>query len=241
MNLGSTRRATLLGALVIAAAIATALPAGGSTGRQTAAEVAPVLRADYRFQHTLASSRAGARALTKTGPGTLTFATETVDGVPRTVVQFPDGTGLQLAQVSTVIPHNRYTMVVLMRLDEVAGYQRIINLARNASDGGLYVNDGVLEFFPLDPAPSASIAADQWVQVVLTRSSGGRLRGYVDGVMQFDFPSTTRGKISDADFLWFFRDDTNHEESSGAVARIRLYDRPLGPVAVADLNRLPGT
>ncbi len=241
MNLrGSMRRVGLLAAVVIAATAATAVPASGSTGRQAAPEVAPVLRADYRFQNTLASSRAGARALTKTGPGTLTFATETVDGGPRTVAQFPDGTGLQLAQASTVIPHGRYTMVLLMRLDEVFGFQRIVNFARNASDNGLYVDDGALRFYPLLGGTSATIAADQWVQVVLTRSSGGRLRGYVDGDLQFD-EVTTRGKISDADFLWFFRDDLNHEESSGAVARIRLYDRPLSPTAVAALNRLPGS
>jgi hypothetical protein len=39
--------------------------------------------------------------------------------------------------------------------------------------------------------------------------------------------------------LRFFRDNPNNEESSGAVARIRIWDKALSPTQVANLDRLP--
>jgi hypothetical protein len=77
---------------------------------------------------------------------------------------------------------------------------------------------------------------------VLTRNSGGTVVGYVNGVQQFSFvDDDDRSTISAADTLRFFRDNTatGSEQSAGAAARIRLYDRPLSAGEVAALTRLP--
>jgi hypothetical protein len=77
------------------------------------------------------------------------------------------------------------------------------------------------------------------VQVVVTRSRIGRLRVFLDGVEALDLSDDARDAVvSAADVLRLFRDDTG-EESSGAVARLRLWNRPLTPTAVAALTELP--
>ena len=86
------------------------------------------------------------------------------------------------------------------------------------------------------------MVAGQWVQVALTRSLGGEVAGYVDGVQQFDVVDDAgNGVISDADVLRLFRDDARGEESSGAVARFRLFNGPLSAEQVQALGRLPVT
>ena len=82
----------------------------------------------------------------------------------------------------------------------------------------------------------ANIDADEWVNVVLTRSRAGRLRGYVDGTQVFDFTDPSAGKITDLNTLRFFRDNDNREESGGGVSRIRLYDNGMTPAQVAALG-----
>ena len=74
--------------------------------------------------------------------------------------------------------------------------------------------------------------------MVLTRSSAGRLKGFVDGVRQFSIDDAVAklGVISSDDHLSFFRDDGSAEMSGGAVARIRLYDGPLTESQVAHLS-----
>jgi hypothetical protein len=98
-----------------------------------------------------------------------------------------------------------------------------------------------MELYPRqsDDTTGATVDADEWVQVVVTRSRIGRLRVYLDGVPTLDVSDDAReGVVTVDDVLRFFRDDTE-EDSSGAVARIRLWDRPLSPTAVAGLTELP--
>ena len=80
------------------------------------------------------------------------------------------------------------------------------------------------------------LEVDEWVNVVLTRSRAGRLRGYVDGQQVFDFTDTTAGKMNSLNTLRFFRDNDNREETSGAVSRIRLYNDAMTPAQVAALG-----
>jgi hypothetical protein len=73
--------------------------------------------------------------------------------------------------------------------------------------------------------------------VVLTRD-GTNVVGYVNGVQQFSFvDSSNYGVISSANDLRFFKDDTTADDSSGAVARIRLYGAVMPPGQVALLDR----
>lgn len=115
--------------------------------------------------------------------------------------------------------------------------RRIIDFANGQSDNGLYSNDGDLAMYDQVEAPNPTIAAGNWVQVVLTRSTAGLLKGFVDGVRQFSFDdsSTRLGVVTADNFLGFFRDDGT-DDTSGAVARIRLYNGPLSESKVAALS-----
>ena len=200
----------------------------------------PVLRADYRFQHSLASSVGSPPALTKLGPAANTFGTETVDGSARTVLQFPAGNGVQLATAGTVVPHDAYTIVALLRLRTVAAFERLVDFKHGTSDGGLYDFNGNLVFSPSATGSGAPLKAGKYAQVALTRDAAGVVTGYVNGTQTFSFTDAGDDGVVDAqDVLRFFRDDDElpGENSAGAVARIRLWDGPLSSAQVAALDR----
>ena len=207
---------------------------------------APVLEADYRFLRSRLSSVAGAPNLVDAGPGTNTWARERVAAPLRSVLRFPEGNGIDVPSLSSVVPTDHYTAVVLFRIDELdnddfTGYERIVQWTDDASESGLYAHEGRMEFYPQqsDEATGESIAVDEWVQVAVTRSRIGRLRVYLDGVPTLDFSDDAReGVVTVDDVLRFFRDDTE-EDTSGAVGRIRLWNRPLSPAQVAALPELP--
>lgn len=206
-------------------------------GAQTAS--AATLVADYRFNDTRASSVGSPPALTDIDDDPAAdnvFATETVGGSPRRVLQFPLGNGLQ-ASTGGVIPTSAYTIVVLFRFDAVSGFRRIIDFQNGFSDTGLYNLNGNLNFFgsttgtgnPITP----SSGGDPYHEVVLTRDSAGEVVGYVDGAEQLRFDDASGAAvIHPGQTLRFFKDDNSisGEESAGAVAAIRLYDGPIaGP------------
>lgn len=236
--------ALLASAAVLLGVVSTGATAGAGTSRAhtrparaAAPEATPVLKADYKFNGNRRSTSPAAPALFDIGSGgTSTFATENVDGVNRTVLRFPDGNGLQLVEATNVIPRNRYTIVVKFRFDEVSNYNRVIDFSRALSDDGPYVQSGQFVFYPMAGPAGTSIDVDEWVNVVLTRSRAGRLRGYVDAQQVFDFTDTTAGKMNSLNTLRFFRDNDNREETSGAVSRIRLYDNGMTPAQVAALG-----
>jgi hypothetical protein len=224
------------------AVLATAVVAGtASAASRTGGaptEATPQLVADYRFQGNRNSSVAGAPALFNVGPGTNTFAVENVDGNQRTVLRFPAANGVELRSATNVVPRDRYTMAIKLRLDDTSGYRRIVNFVLGSAnaDRGLYNLAGDLTLSPVSFGSGSPIDPDEWVLVVLTRSAGGRIRGYVDGVAEFDITAPAEARIGPANTLRFFRDDANRQESSGAVARIRLYDRTMTPTQVAALG-----
>jgi hypothetical protein len=225
------------GRAVIAVIVMATLALAGWASPGAAA--GPRLKADYRFQLSFASSVAGGRHLDPVPVGATVFTTEKVKGRRVLTHLFNEGEGVDLEAASAVIPRRAYSIVVLMRFDEVSSYRRIIDFSNQGSDTGLYVDEGLLRMYDYDsPAgQDAAIAPNRWVQVVLTRSSSGRLKGFVDGVRQFsiDDADAKLGVISSADHLSFFRDNGS-EMSGGAVARIRLYDGPLTDVQVARLS-----
>ena len=201
----------------------------------------PGLRADYLFQNSLASSIGSSPALVNLGNGNM-YQREMAGSAPRTVLAFPTGNGLVLPAATTVVPRDSYTIVVYFRFEEVSGYRRIIDLKAATSDTGLYSYDGVLTFYSGINGRDVAVAPNTWVQVALTRDGGGNVVGYVNGVEQFRFADDEgNATISAADTMRFFQDDSavSGEQSAGAVARIRLYDRPLTAGEVAALMRLP--
>ena len=98
--------------------------------------------------------------------------------------------------------------------------------------------DGCLNFYPRRPRSSIPIAADSYVQVVLTQDPSARVVAYVDGIRQFAFRDTAALAEIASDTLRIFVDDSatgGDEYSSGAVSQIRMYDRPLTAKEVAAL------
>jgi len=203
--------------------------------------------ADYRFQNTLSSSVGTAPALTKIGSSRHTFTTATVDGTSHKVLRFPKGNGLKLSPATSVVSSSTYTIVVLFELDSVSGFRRLIDFKNGTSDSGLYVHDGNLRFYPhLADATPTPIAANTYVQVVLSRDSGGMVRAYVDGVSEFSFTDSSNDAVIDSNnTLRFFRDNesvgSTTEHSAGSVARIRLYNSALTPGEIGRLDRIEPT
>jgi hypothetical protein len=202
----------------------------------------PPPAADYRFRNSRASSVGEAPALADIGPGTNTFATATVDGTSSTVLTFPKGNGLRLSPTTGVIRNGTYTIVALFELDSVDGFKRIIDFKNGTSDNGLYLQGGLLRFFP-DAQGTTPVTANTYVQVALTRNAAGTVTGYVNGVRQFSFSdAANRAVIGSNDVLRFFKDNVSGgaggEHSAGSIARLRLYDRSLSANQVAGLDRL---
>jgi hypothetical protein len=202
---------------------------------------AQTVKADYRFQNTRNSTVAGAPDLTDFPTvGANTFVTSTVDGQPRTVLQFPEGNGLRLAPTSGVIANGVYTIVILFEFDTVRGYRKVLDFKNGTSDSGLYVFNDFLSFFP-GVIGTATLTPNVYYQVVLTRDAAGTVTGYIDGVQQFSFSDTSQlAEIDSNNALRFFRDDNvqGTESSGGSVARIRLYDAALTAAQVAALDRI---
>jgi uncharacterized repeat protein (TIGR02543 family) len=197
--------------------------------------------ADYRFQNTLASSIGTPPDLQNVSAGN-SFQTEIVDGFSRVIYRFPLGNGLFLQPTTNTIPSNVWSMVLLFRFDAVSGYRRVVDTKNPAGENGLYVTDGHLYFYPSGYGTPVSIAASNYVQVVITRDETNLVRGYVNGAPQFSFVDSSQiGVISGVPPRLRFFIDNAGENSGGAVARIRLYDHAFTPEQVPLLDRLPGS
>ena len=123
------------------------------------ADADAVLRADYRFQGTLTSSVAGAPALTNFGAGN-GFATESINGGSQPVLTFPQGGGVSLPTVNTIVPGNTYSLAMFVRLVDVSGYRKYVDFKNRTSDNGVYVLDGALNFYNFATGTTAPIAAN---------------------------------------------------------------------------------
>ncbi len=204
---------------------------------------AQTLKADYQFQNTRASFTGNPPALADlvaAGNNANNFTTDTVDGVPRTVLNFATNNGLSLSPTTGVIPNTSATIVLLFKFATVTSPRRVLDLHNGASDFGAYITDGVLENCTLT---CTLIPPNTYVQVVYTRDGATKaLKSYVNGILQDDDVDSFDIFAIDANnVLRFFQDDNvvPGEASAGAVARIRLYDAPLTPAQVAALDRLP--
>lgn len=241
-NTKQSRRTTTVAAVLLASALLTTLGAGpAAAARGAAPEAIPTPRADWRFEATLASSIAGAPNLRNINANGSNFFVG--DGPPLFgTLAFPEGNGLRLDNASSVAPRDNYTVAMTIGLDDVDPLTRLLNFKPNTAanaDTGLYVQGGDITFSGLAGAqPDNDLLQSQGVAatVVLTRSSTGRLKGYVDGALQFNvLDPGGLAKISTENVLRFFRDNADREEGAGYVARIRLWNTPLTGAQIATL------
>jgi hypothetical protein len=226
---------------------------------------AATLKASYLLQGMRASQTPGAPELVDVGPGNR-FKTETVDGVPRQVLAFPRGGGLSLA-TDGLVDRISHSIVMNVRMDEVAGYRRLLDFSGGGADAGLYNLDGQLVLYGAGgPGGSADPAFDgSWVQVALTSQAtlaGSQWTVAALNGTPVSGATTPREFRLGANGLRFFKDNVRgparREESAGAVACILLYDGALTtaelaqvaadplcpaprPISAAELGFTPGT
>ncbi|MEO7659995.1 MAG: hypothetical protein ABIV48_10310, partial [Pyrinomonadaceae bacterium] len=197
------------------------------------------LKADYQLQGNLNSSVAGAPAMTDLGSGN-SFVADTVDGVGRQSLRFPQNNGLTVSTAG-LIQNNNYTIVVLFKFDDLSGFRKIIDFANGTTDNGLYINNGIFEHENIPGSPR--FFTGTYAQVVVVRESSGLVRQYRNGVLADSRNDGGDYLITAQNRVGFFQDDapTNGTESSaGNVARIRIYDGPLTNAEVLALDRLAG-
>jgi uncharacterized repeat protein (TIGR01451 family) len=196
--------------------------------------LAAAVKADYQFQNSRASSFGTPPQILDGGVGGTVYSAELIDGVSRTVLLFPAGSGVMLTPTTPTMFNDRYSIVLWFRLTQIDGYRKVLDFRNGFGEMGLYVRDGRLVFYgdssELAAGSAAPIAANAYAQVVLTRDGSKNVSGYVNGALQFAFvDSQDKAVVSTSNTLRFFRDDntTQVEHSGGAVARIRIYDDAL--------------
>jgi hypothetical protein len=185
-------------------------------------------------------------------PWSWTSATETVDGVNEAVVRFSDGVGYQLTTTNET-SNDTYSIVMLLRLSDLDGFRRVLQFKDfKTVDNGLYLYRGSLMFWrqtaAQSPVGTRIASADEWVQVTVTRTSTGVVRGFMDGVQQWQFTDTAGdaviGGVTILGYgVYLFVDNVRNgsEMSPGALARVRVFNRALSDSEIAALGQTPAT
>jgi hypothetical protein len=181
-----------------------------------------------------------------TGVGTsVGFTSETVDGVTEAVATFSQGAGFDISGVIGDVEADTYSIVLLVRMSQLGGFDRLLDFKNRAADSGLYLYNGSLRFYPSSATGSKVVANNEWAQVVITRATDGTVRGVVDGVQQWQFADSGGLGVISSNRLVFFADNVSGggtgEQSAGAVARVRLFKRALSSTEVSRLGQTPST
>lgn len=158
--------------------------------------------------------------------------------------RFEPGQGLTL---SGAVPGSHYSIELQVALGDVTGYRRLLGFRVAASDNGLYVRNGSLEFYPVTADAPVSFQVGKLADVVITRDAASRMVTlYVDGVQQASFDDSAELAVFDTDaegnsFARFFIDD-NGEDATGVLNHLRVFDTVLTPTDVRKLaaGKLPG-
>ncbi len=192
----------------------------------------PALKADYRFEGDLRSSVKGAPRLRNVGEGNV-FRRQRVPGEGRTrVLVFPQGNGLKV-QTKGLIPSQHYSVVMQFRLAAagMATYARILNptLPADDNDNGLYLYNRRLVWYDsgANNGMPRTVAPKKYVEVAFTRNAAGKIHVYVNGQPDITYADGDEQAVIQNHLLRFFVDNSNSEESKGAVSRIRLYNDAL--------------
>jgi len=198
-----------------------------STGADfVATPTSQCLVANYEFNDNLDSTSVAAPSLSYIGTGQ-TFATETVNGVPKRVLTYPGGNAVELRPTTGVIPSNQYEITIVTRFNQTYSYNRILDFKDGTTDSGLYVTSGQLIFLP-GGSGGPTIPAGTYVEIKLTRTAAGIVKGYVNGAEQFSFNDNSGAAIiSPANALRFFKDDGG-ENYGGAISKIQLSSGGCG-------------
>ena len=169
---------------------------------------------DYRFVENLTDSSGKGPELKKTNGalGNGTYA-------------FREGEGLELER-SGVTDH--YTVEITFKFEDTASWQKIVDFKKGASDNGLYVYEGRLQFYNL--AIGGDFQAGQEYRVRIERDKGTNLvKAYLNGSAVWEFTDTAGDAVFDGESAVFFLDDAatgGQEVSAGVATRLRIWDAP---------------
>jgi hypothetical protein len=222
--------------MIVGVAVAT-----GLLGASTAS--AATLVGDYQFQGTRASSGPGSPLIDVGAVNS--FQQDTVMGVPRQVLAFPQHSGVQISPTGlggSTSP--AYSAVTTLRLDTVSGYVRILDPSNGTNDFGFYTQNGNARYVGanVDYVGTNTVFADGVYATVAitTQPSPTRTRFYVNGSLQLD---DTKTEPVIADTLRFFKDNvtggSTGEDSAGAVSCIRVYSGVLTDAEVGGIGASP--
>jgi OmpA-OmpF porin, OOP family len=192
--------------------VALAAALGAGWGRPAAAQK---LVRDYGFQETLKDSGGQGPDL-KPLNGKLGAAS----------YKFDAGQGLELPKAGVT---DHYTIEIKFHFDKVDEWQKIVDFKKRTSDNGLYVYNGMLQFY--DFGIGGDLQAGQDYEIRLERDRATKMvRGFVNGLKVFEFADTADHAVLDGETAFFFVDDltTADEASAGAVSHIRIWDAPGG-------------
>jgi hypothetical protein len=190
------------------------------------------LTADYRFENDLKSSAGNAPRLTETGAGG-TFEDELIDGSNDGVWDWTAGDGLRLKDANKVMGSKgkAYTFLLLVNLDTVSSYRKLVDFANLNKDKGWYVYEESLYPYDIEAFDYSEqlIQAGTWRQIALTRSANGKLSGYVGDKRIDSVKDGNKQEVLGHDkILHFLQDDSNIGESTGGqIARLRIWDDAL--------------
>lgn len=207
--------------------------------------------ADYQLQGNYNNSAVGTVGMLSTiGTGN-TFVTATVNGQSQQVLNVPSGSGVQTpASPFAAADQGTYSVVLLSSLNTSTSVTtKVFDFKNFTTDAGLYINGatGFLQFIDntstviVGGTGLVPITSGTYFQLTLTRTAAGLVTGYQGGTQSFQF--TDSGNLATlGTVLSIFKDDnigTNIEDSSGTIARVRLYNDVLTPAQVALLAAVP--
>jgi hypothetical protein len=196
---------------------------------------------DYRFQNTLSPSFGLGPPLTNLGPGTNSFATDSVFGPARPVLVFPQNNGVQMSPAG-IPASTAFSVVTTFRFASTDGYRRILDWKNDTLDEGLYVHNGKVSLYyggPTD-APTVNFTPGTWGTVVFTTNAPDYgSDAYFNGA---NVVTSSIGPGILGNTLRFFRDaagGTPNEASAGAVACIRVFTGTLTASEVSQIGASP--
>jgi Concanavalin A-like lectin/glucanases superfamily len=226
---------------IVKLALVCALTAVASLALAAGVGAKAKLTADYRLEGNLKSKGVDAPNLEEVGTGS-TFDEVEVRGKLNGVWTWAIDDGLRLEQATKVLGSKgkTYTIVMLVRLDDVADYNKIVDFDNRDADEGWYVYEGGLYPYDLHFDYEKQVIEDEkWAQIALTRTEKGIVHGYADGKQVDGAKDKNRDvALGDDKILHFLLDDGNPAESSGGdIARLRIWDTALSKKRIKRLGK----
>lgn len=194
------------------------------------------LQADYRFENSFKSAVSGVPRLDPVGPPRMCppcakFKKTKVRGKRQGVWKWPARDGLRLRRSTKATGGSKgtYTIAMLVKLNAVDGYRKLVDFSDLVEDEGLYDDDGELDAYDLGGDSDVVLRARRWHQIVWSRNSSGRVKGFVDGTLEVTALDPDEYQVAgDANVLHFLVDDAFGSESTGGmIARMRIFDDAL--------------